>query len=112
MALGVPTVCFASGALQEVVVDGETGLICRESAGALAGALDRFLADPGFRSDCGNRAKRRYEQRYSRHVVRPMWVAFFESIAPRRRVPSSGREAADTGGPRTGLAEPGARQAE
>jgi glycosyltransferase involved in cell wall biosynthesis len=42
MAFGVPTVCFRSGALQEIVVHEETGLICDEGATALAAALKRF----------------------------------------------------------------------
>lgn len=88
MALGVPTVCFASGALQEIVVHGETGLICQESPEALADGLDRFLGDRALRDRCGAQARRRYDERYSPHVVRPMWIEFFASIGSARHRPA------------------------
>jgi glycosyltransferase involved in cell wall biosynthesis len=74
MALGVPTVCFRSGALQEIVRDQETGLICEESARVLASAITRFLEEPSFRNVCGGRARQRYEEQYSPLVVKPRWV--------------------------------------
>jgi glycosyltransferase involved in cell wall biosynthesis len=73
MAHGVPTVCFRSGALQEIVVHEKTGLICEESAYSLTLALDRFLSKPTFREKCGELARQRYEQAYSSTVVLPRW---------------------------------------
>jgi glycosyltransferase involved in cell wall biosynthesis len=74
MAHGVPTVCFRSGALQEIVLHEKTGLICEESASSLASALTRFLEQREFRDACGSGARQRYEQEYSSSVVRPRWA--------------------------------------
>jgi glycosyltransferase involved in cell wall biosynthesis len=74
MAHGVPTVCFRSGALQEIVLHEKTGLVCEESASSLASALNRFLEERNFREACGKEARQRYEQEYSSVVVRPRWA--------------------------------------
>ena len=74
MAHGVPTVCFRSGALQEIVLHEKTGLICEEGASSLASALNRFLEEPKFREACGKGARQRYEHEYSSAVVRPRWA--------------------------------------
>lgn len=74
MAHGVPTVCFRSGALQEIVLHEKTGLICEESGSSLASALTRFLEHREFREACGKGARQRYEQEYSSSVVRPRWA--------------------------------------
>jgi glycosyltransferase involved in cell wall biosynthesis len=74
MALGVPSVCFRSGALQEIVRHEKTGLLCEESPAALAGALNRFLVNPELRATCGEEARRFYEQDYAPSVVRPRWA--------------------------------------
>jgi glycosyltransferase involved in cell wall biosynthesis len=74
MAHGVPTVCFRSGALQEIVLHEKTGLICEEGAFSLASALTLFLERREFRDACGKGARQRYEQEYSLSVVRPRWA--------------------------------------
>jgi glycosyltransferase involved in cell wall biosynthesis len=74
MGHGVPTVCFRSGALQEIVLHEKTGLICEESASSLASALNRFLEESKFREACGKEARQRYEHEYSSLVVRPRWA--------------------------------------
>jgi glycosyltransferase involved in cell wall biosynthesis len=77
MALGVPTVCFRSGALQEIVLDGQTGILCDESPAALQEGISRMLGDHDFRDRCGRSARTRYEQVYSREAVMPRWRDFF-----------------------------------
>jgi glycosyltransferase involved in cell wall biosynthesis len=77
MALGVPTVCFRSGALQEIVLDGQTGILCDESPAALQEGISRMLGDRDFRDRCGRNARTRYEQLYSREAVVPRWGDFF-----------------------------------
>jgi glycosyltransferase involved in cell wall biosynthesis len=77
MALGVPTVCFRSGALQEIVLDGQTGILCDESPTALQEGIGRMLGDHDFRDCCGRNARTRYEQIYSREAVVPRWRDFF-----------------------------------
>ena len=73
MALGVPTVCFRSGALQEIVLNGQTGILCDESPTALQEGISRMLGDRDFRDRCGRNARTRYEQLYSREAVVPRW---------------------------------------
>lgn len=73
MAHGVPTVCFRSGALQEIVLHEKTGLISEESVFSLAAALNRFLDEPDFRDACGREAGQRFEREYCPAVVRPRW---------------------------------------
>ena len=78
MSRGVPVVCFNSGSLREIVVNGETGIVCEEeSVRCLADAIERFLADPVFRDRCGANARMRYVRLYSPEVVRPVWERFF-----------------------------------
>jgi glycosyltransferase involved in cell wall biosynthesis len=89
MALGVPTVCFRSGALQEIVVHEQTGFLCDESASCLAAALGRFLADSNFRNNCSQNATRRYDELYSARVVRKRWL---ELLTPSTSIPSSVKE--------------------
>lgn len=82
MAQGVPTVCFRSGALQELVADGSTGLIAeQETATALALAIRRYLDDPGLRHRCARAARLRFEQLYSDDCIRDAWVQFFRQPA-------------------------------
>jgi glycosyltransferase involved in cell wall biosynthesis len=80
MAHGVPTVCFRSGALQEIVLHEETGSICDEGVLPLAGALNRFLEEPAFRSACGKAARQRFETEYSSTVVQPKWRRVLTSV--------------------------------
>jgi glycosyltransferase involved in cell wall biosynthesis/SAM-dependent methyltransferase len=75
MALGVPTVCFRSGGLQDIIEDGVTGIVCvEESVEALADAMARFLADPDFRERCGMHARQRYLREYSAARLRQSWL--------------------------------------
>ncbi len=79
MALGIPSICFRSGALQEVVIDEHTGIICEEeSSQCLAKALRRFLDDFVFRSECAERSRQLYEEKYSPDGVKKKWLQFFE----------------------------------
>jgi glycosyltransferase involved in cell wall biosynthesis len=90
MALGIPTVCFRSGALQEVVVHEQTGAVCEEAPSSLASAINRFLTDVDFRNECGRNAKRRYEESYAPQAVRRRWVDF---LIPSNVMSTSIREA-------------------
>ena len=77
MAHGVPTVCFRSGALQEIVLHEKTGLICEESPEMLAEGINRILQDPGFRNTCGLGARDRFEKFYSKLAVLHRWQKVF-----------------------------------
>lgn len=74
MSVGVPAVCFRSGALRELVVHEGTGLVCEEETPeCLAHNLERFLADDELRRRCGDRAREEYEKRYSDAYVKSQW---------------------------------------
>lgn len=75
MACGVPVICFASGALQEIVQDGVNGLLCsQETAECIAEQMTRLLADPSLRDRLAEGARRVYEQKYSNHIVKQAWL--------------------------------------
>jgi glycosyltransferase involved in cell wall biosynthesis len=74
MAVGIPTICFRSGALPEMVLHEKTGLVCEESVASLSDALNRFLVDKDFRDLCAAGAKRRYEELCSPHSIRQFWI--------------------------------------
>ena len=76
MAVGIPTICFQSGALPEMVLHERTGLICEENVTSLSDALNRFLVDKDFRDQCATRAKQRYEELFSPHRMRQSWIQF------------------------------------
>jgi len=77
MSLGIPTVCFCSGALREIVVHQRTGLVCEENFSFLTAALAQFLANSGFRNECAANARARYVQLYSPNVARERWESIF-----------------------------------
>jgi glycosyltransferase involved in cell wall biosynthesis len=91
MALSVPTVCFRSGALQEIVVHEQTGLLCEESVALLSSALHRFLSAPGFRDACATEARNRFLRTYSPEVTREQWRrVFFLPEKPAAALASAG----------------------
>lgn len=79
MALGVPTVCFRSGALQEIIIHEQTGLLCEESAADLAKGMRRMLSSPEFRNLCGRQAIERFLGCYSTRVTRERWLGVFSN---------------------------------
>ena len=83
MALGVPTVCFRSGGLQDMIENGVTGIQCaEESVDALSEAMAQFLADPDFRDRCGRQARERYVREYSAARLRGRWLQLLTGMTP------------------------------
>jgi glycosyltransferase involved in cell wall biosynthesis len=78
MAQGVPIVCFRSGAVQEIVLHEKTGWICEETSQQLAEGIARFLQDVGFRNACGESARERFNNSYSKPAVLAHWRHVFE----------------------------------
>ncbi len=64
-ACGIPAVTTRRGALPEIVVDGETGLVVDEDPNALAEAWALLLADDGLRKELGEAAARRARTLFS-----------------------------------------------
>jgi glycosyltransferase involved in cell wall biosynthesis len=70
MASGLPVVATRVGGMPEIVVDGVTGLLVRAGdAPALAGAVERLLADPELARRMGAAGRERAVARYSWEVV-------------------------------------------
>ena len=82
MAAGVPAVCFRSGALEELVIHEETGLLCEdETAECLANSLEKLLINADLRTKLGAKARERYEDVYSGRKVKDSWLAVFDERA-------------------------------
>jgi len=64
-ASGIPAVATRCGALPELVLDGETGLLVDEDAGALADAFGALLGDSAQRRALGAAARARSESLFS-----------------------------------------------
>ena len=81
MACGLPIVATRSGAIGEIVQDGETGLLVppRDSA-AFAAALTRMIEDEGLRKSMGARGLVRARERFTIQVVVRNTMQFYESI--------------------------------
>ena len=60
-ACGIPAVTSRRGALPEIVVDGETGLLVDEDPEALAAGWHALLSDPDRRRTLGAAARKRAE---------------------------------------------------
>jgi glycosyltransferase involved in cell wall biosynthesis len=72
---GAPVVCLGSGALRELVLDGETGTICQdETPASLARAIARYLDDADMRGRHSAYARRYSATRFSRDAVRNAWL--------------------------------------
>jgi len=66
MAAGLPVIATAVGGTPEVVTDGVTGLLIPpRDAAALAGALERLLADPAWAKQLGENARDHVREHYS-----------------------------------------------
>jgi len=64
-ACGIPAVTTRRGALAEIVVDGETGLLADETPESLAAAWEALLADPARRAALGAAASRRAQRLFA-----------------------------------------------
>ena len=83
MAAGLPVVATRGGALPEVIVDGETGILVeRGDSEGLAAAICKLLADPHLRERMGAAGRRRVRQLFTwdRSVAR--LEELYEGIFP------------------------------
>lgn len=57
MATGLPSVGFRSAdAVNELIVDGENGILCEDGVSAFAQGLERLMKEPALRSAMGRQA--------------------------------------------------------
>jgi glycosyltransferase involved in cell wall biosynthesis len=87
MSFGLPIVASAAGAMPEIVVHGENGLLVDLADGAAAvDALGTLIDDPDRRRRLGATSRRRYLAAFSLAVSGPRTMAAYRSIAAERRV--------------------------
>lgn len=86
MAAGVPVVATRSGGPEDILRDGETGvLVPARSSEALAEALEGLARDPGRRHRLASAAKRIAAERYTiEGMVRGYEDVYERALAPRR----------------------------
>lgn len=68
-ACGIPAVTTRRGALAEIIVDGETGLLADETPAALASGWEALLANPARRAALGAAAHARAQQCFAPSVL-------------------------------------------
>ncbi len=84
MAQGLPVVGSAVSAIPEVVVDGETGLLCPpRDVHALAAALRLLLADPERRERMGTAGRARVEAHFSAARMVEETIALYQAVLGR-----------------------------
>ena len=86
MAVGLPVVATDVGAVGEVVIDGETGvLVPRGDHVALAAATERLANDPKLRSAYGAAGRRRFDERFAARASLGPRVALYRRAIARGR---------------------------
>jgi len=86
MMVGTPVVTTDVPACNEIVRDGETGLIVPpDDPGALAAALIRLLSDPALRARLAQEAERDVIRRYDARVVARQFEALYATLIAERR---------------------------
>jgi hypothetical protein len=84
-ACGIPSVATGRGALPELVVHGETGLVVGEDAESLAAAIGALLADPARRGALGAAARARAEALFAPERLAERVAALYREALARRR---------------------------
>lgn len=84
MAAGLPVVAVGSEVLEEIVRDGQEGLVTAETPGDLAGACERLLRDPGLRARMGKEAQAT-ARAYDSDVVLTRMLRLYEELVRSRR---------------------------
>lgn len=85
MAAGLPVIAAATGALPDLVSDGETGLLVPPAdPGALAAALRRLLSAPELAAALGQAGRRRASERFGIGQQIAALSAIYENLQVRR----------------------------
>ncbi len=88
-ALGLPLVGTRRGAIPEIIVEGETGLLVDDEPAALAGAFSELIRDPVRRQAMGEAARRDAHLRFNPERLAEFAEQFYESVC--RSAPTSSR---------------------
>lgn len=82
MAAGLPVVAFRTGGNPELVVEGETGMLCPPGdTAALAGAVAALAADAALRSAMGEKARARAEEAFSLGAMMDRYADYYRRLA-------------------------------
>jgi glycosyltransferase involved in cell wall biosynthesis len=82
MACGLPVVTTPVGSIDEIVADGQTGVLVRpEDAAALRIAIERLLDDGALRASLGARAGAVARERFGEALMVQRMVAVFQEAA-------------------------------
>ena len=81
MQAGAAVVATAAGAIPELVVDGQGGIIVpSRDPEALALALGRLADDAGLRARMGAFNRARFEERFTMVRIAERWIELFETL--------------------------------
>ncbi len=80
MALGRPSVVCDAPGVTECHVAGESGLVVKGDAGAIAGAIEALLGDSARRSAMGATAAKRIHEHYSMEANRKRFLALYSEL--------------------------------
>lgn len=84
MSMGLPAVGYKScPAVNELIQDGENGLLCDDGVEPLSKALEELMKNRTLRVDMGNKAKESMKQ-YSADIIWKKWEDLIESIEGRK----------------------------
>jgi N-acetyl-alpha-D-glucosaminyl L-malate synthase BshA len=84
MSCGVPVVASRVGGLPEVIVHGETGMLCDpDDVDGMAACAASLLADPPAREAMARRAAADVRARFSAAVIVPSYEALYEEVLRR-----------------------------
>jgi glycosyltransferase involved in cell wall biosynthesis len=87
MAAGCPVISTKGvGAIEEVVLDGETGiLVDKQNPRQLATAINRLVEDPGLRKRMGEAGRDRFESLFTNEKCIDKMVGVFNAVLERRQ---------------------------
>jgi glycosyltransferase involved in cell wall biosynthesis len=94
-ATGLPSVASRIYGITDAVIDGVTGLLVpARDAGALAGALERLVLDPGLRQRLGQAACERALRAFSKEALQQAWTTMYarQAAAAGRAAPARPEE--------------------
>lgn len=83
MAAGIPVVATPEGAMPEIVVHGETGILTPANAEAIAAAILGLLDDEATRARMGDAGRRRLEQKFDARVTTDALLAVMDEAVAR-----------------------------
>ncbi len=85
MAAACPVVTYAAGAAEEIVVDGESGLVVpRGDTNALAEAIERLIDDESLAHRLGTAGRRRVEEMFTTRKMTDGYLSVINSVLETR----------------------------